>query len=719
MGLPSGYKRLEYIQSSGTQYVDTGVSAPSGFQADIDFELASLSTTSINDAIIGAHNDSAPYSRNYFAAKAAGFEVGVGEAYLQGEVPTTNERYMVDVSTVYSDIHLVVNSVEHSLTTDISATDEHSANTLYLLWCHGGSKWFSKCACKLYACRIYASGKLVRDFIPCISDTDEVGLWDDVNAVFYGNAGTGTFTAGPVIAIAADESEIIKLEYIQSSGTQYIDTNVSAPKGFRITCDAEFTSLPNTLNMLFGSHDAASPYYRNFLAARNTGKWEIGAYNPTDFGSVSVNTKYSIDVCTISGAIGCSINGIDQIVDSSIAASTVRSSRTVYVFGLNYPDGLLPSNMKLYGLKMYLDADGSNLVRDYIPAKLSDGTVGLYDKLNGLLYINVGTGTFISGGYISLKTGDILNYDYTGTVQSVTLPKGVYKLEVWGAQGGSYSSYYGGAGGYSAGTITFTSDTPLYIYVGGQPATNSSDRVVVSGGFNGGGNGYNRYYSGTYTYGQGGGGGTDIRIGQDSLYARVIVAGGGGGSASVNALTTKYGGGITGGAPTSSYAGTQTTGGNAGNKGTFGQGGSVTTGGSNYRYSSGGGGGGWYGGGAASDYTDSSSSYRGYNGGGSGFVWTGSNAPSGYLLGPEYYLTDASTIAGNASMPSTSGGTETGHTGNGYARITVIKVDSLNLPVNIGGTWKDANEAFVNIGGTWKTVEAAFVNIGGTWKELG
>ena len=137
-----------------------------------------------------------------------------------------------------------------------------------------------------------------------------------------------------------------RLQYIQSTGTQYIDTNVSAPEGFRITCDIEFTSLPNTLNMLFGSHDTASPYYRNFLAATSGGKWEIGAYNPTDFGSVSVNTKYSIDVCTISGAIGCSINGIDQIVASSIAASTVRSSRTIYVFGLNYTDGLFPSNMK-------------------------------------------------------------------------------------------------------------------------------------------------------------------------------------------------------------------------------------------------------------------------------------------------------------------------------------------------------------------------------------
>ena len=194
---------------------------------------------------------------------------------------------------------------------------------------------------------------------------------------------------------------ITKLAYIQSSGTQYIDTNVSAPEGFRITCDVEFTSLPNMLNMLFGSHDAASPYYRNFLAAMNTGKWEIGAYNPTDFGSVSVNTKYSIDVCTISGAIGCSINGIDQIVDSSIAASTVRSSRTIYVFGLNYTGGLLPSNMKLYGLKMYLDADGSNLVRDFIPCQTTAGEIGLWDDVNSVFYGNAGTGTFTAGPVVA------------------------------------------------------------------------------------------------------------------------------------------------------------------------------------------------------------------------------------------------------------------------------------------------------------------------------
>ena len=312
-----------------------------------------------------------------------------------------------------------------------------------------------------------------------------------------------------------------------------------------------------------------------------------------------------------------------------------------------------------------------------------------------------------------IKTGDILNYDYTGAVQTVTLPKGTYKFECWGAQGGSYISYYGGAGGYSVGTLTLTAETSLYIYARGQPATVSSTRTTVSGGFNGGGNGQIRCYSSVYTYGQGGGGASDIRIGQDSLYARVIVAGGGGGSASIDALTTKYGGGATSGSPQSSYTASQTT---AGTGGSFGIGGAATTSGTNYKYGSGGGGGGWYGGGACTSYSDSTN-YRGYNGGGSGFVWTGSNAPSGYLLDSTYYLTDAQTIAGNTSFPSTSGSTETGHQGNGYVRITAIKIDSINLPVNIGGTWKDGSEVYVNIGGTWKSAEAVYVNIGGTWKS--
>lgn len=262
----------------------------------------------------------------------------------------------------------------------------------------------------------------------------------------------------------------------------------------------------------------------------------------------------------------------------------------------------------------------------------------------------------------------VMDFAYTGTAQAISLPRGKYIIECWGAQGGSYSSYYGGAGGYSVGTITLTKNsTDLYIYVGGQPEATTSTGETP-GGFNGGGKGCSRTYNYS-SYGQGGGGATDVRIGKNDLYARVIVAGGGGGSSSENSLTTKYGGGTTGGSSASGYGATQTA---AGTNGSFGQGGSATTSGTNYNYGSGGGGGGWYGGGACSNYSDSTN-YQGYNGGGSGYVYTSATAanyPSGNYVNSSYYLTDAQTIAGNQSFKSPNGTNETGHTGNGFCRIT-------------------------------------------------
>lgn len=264
-------------------------------------------------------------------------------------------------------------------------------------------------------------------------------------------------------------------------------------------------------------------------------------------------------------------------------------------------------------------------------------------------------------------------FDYSNAVQTFTIEvDGYYKMQVWGAQGGSYSTYYGGAGGYSEGIVYLTTGTNLYIYVGGQPTSTSSYSSSIAGGFNGGGQARVHYYSSVYSYAQAGGGASDFRIGTDSLYSRVIVAGGGGGSSSVNALTTKYGGGTSGGSPVSGYGASQTA---AGTNGSFGTGANGYTSGYNYKYAAGGGGGGWYGGGAQSGHTDSDSAYRNQNGGGSGYVYTSSTAsnyPSGCLLNSSYYLTSASTVAGNTSFTSPSGGTETGHTGNGYAYLTYV-----------------------------------------------
>lgn len=244
-------------------------------------------------------------------------------------------------------------------------------------------------------------------------------------------------------------------------------------------------------------------------------------------------------------------------------------------------------------------------------------------------------------------------FDYTGAVQTRTMKRGTYKLEVWGAQGD-------GNGGYSVGNITFLTDTNIFVYVGG----NSENK-----GYNGG--------AISTSTGTNGGGGSDIRIGTDSLYARVIVAGGGGGS------WTTFNGGA-GGGTSGIKAKTQNS--SAGTPGTqisAGYGGSFGLGGTTVSYCAGGGGGGWYGGG--SNHSTTLGDVISNNGGGGGSGWTytastftlwqngNSTDAANWLLNSSYYLSNASTIDGTLSMPTHDGAsTMIGNTGNGYIKITKI-----------------------------------------------
>lgn len=291
--------------------------------------------------------------------------------------------------------------------------------------------------------------------------------------------------------------------------------------------------------------------------------------------------------------------------------------------------------------------------------------------------------------YLTHAKNDIMDFNYTGLVQSKTLKPGTYTIECWGGQGGTYSSYIGGYGGYSKGTITLTEATTVYISVGGAGSSSST-----TAGFNGGGTGISS--------GRGGGGATDVRIGQNSLYSRVIVAGGGGGAGvtSANANPCGCGGGEYGGDgyyndTTGSYtigqnrcggSASQTAGGktwSTSTQATFGQGGNASG------YSCGGGGGGWYGGGGAYD-NDSDSDGR-WGGGGSGYVYTSSTAknyPNGCLLNSTHYLTNAKTIAGNKSFKSPTGKNETGHTGNGFCRITNLTPTQYGLYVKTNSGWE-------------------------------
>ena len=323
-------------------------------------------------------------------------------------------------------------------------------------------------------------------------------------------------------------------------------------------------------------------------------------------------------------------------------------------------------------------------------------------------------------------------FDYTGGEQTFTAPvNGTYKLETWGAQGGNITGdYLGSNGAYTSGKINLMKNQQLYVYVGGTSST-------IDGGYNGGGNtekyanwgqGYGgggatdvRLISGEWNN-------------FESLKSRIMVSAGGGGASYYNKDGHFYGisgagGGLIGydggykilTAPSSSTSwgstnhklslygkgATQISGGIGGNgkaegngyctksnkyaDGKFGIGGSYNS--CSFDTSSAGGGSGYYGGGSAARASHGA-------GGGSSFIsgHTGCDAisekstetnvihtgQSNHYSG--YKFTETLMIDGTGckwtnekttvcdGMPSHDGtSTIQGNTGNGYARITLIK----------------------------------------------
>jgi len=167
--------------------------------------------------------------------------------------------------------------------------------------------------------------------------------------------------------------------------------------------------------------------------------------------------------------------------------------------------------------------------------------------------------------------GTVWTFDYTGGEQEFTIPcSSGYKLEIWGAQGGSSSnnstyggyngsSAIGGYGGYSSGTITLSKNQKINIVIGSKGNSSEMNEFsIVKGGYNGGGNGGkgNTTFSSIGCYsGAGGGGATHIAFStgllskfKDNLGELLIVAGGGGGAINHNMENSNGGsaGGIVG-----------------------------------------------------------------------------------------------------------------------------------------------------------------------------
>ena len=168
--LPSGYTEVEYIQSSGTQYLHTGLvcSQSDNYKIELDCDLT---------------------SSTYYAG---------ANGYLQYQASIAGGARSNLMITYANKVETITVNGTVKKTDDWSNFSDTNVKIGILRLGAANNGWYSSNiqSGKIYSCKIYKNGVLVRDYIPCKNPDSTIGLYDLVNSVFYTNAGTGAFMGG-------------------------------------------------------------------------------------------------------------------------------------------------------------------------------------------------------------------------------------------------------------------------------------------------------------------------------------------------------------------------------------------------------------------------------------------------------------------------------------------------------------------------------------------
>lgn len=193
----ASYKQLEYIESDGNQYIDTGISASAGVGAELTVQCTNTDTTSF----FGAWDIISSSGGEKYAGLMFGQSI---ESNFEGYLMATSSIWMrsgVDVDT--TEFHTFI----YDGVTGIGTVDGQNCpvplntgtnNKLYIFRASVFERPTS--GVRISRCKIYNNGLLIRDYVPVIRKTDNViCMYDLVNSQYALNNGSGSFIPGPEI----------------------------------------------------------------------------------------------------------------------------------------------------------------------------------------------------------------------------------------------------------------------------------------------------------------------------------------------------------------------------------------------------------------------------------------------------------------------------------------------------------------------------------------
>lgn len=411
---------VEYLESTGTQYIDLPLSVPAGTYMDVVFTAICLHPNNNNYGLWGT------YPQNQFSSWFYSYNSETNFSLMSTMVGTqsTNGGYNLRVgkpstvkisTTGVTEYNGTFTSLNRPLTSDVTS-----------LRIFGVTESNNRYPIRISMFRVHVGDELVYDLIP-VRIGNKGYFYDLISRVLFGNAGTGDFVLGgdkPCVA------------YLESTGTQYIDTGIvpDADTGILVkamssnSTDTYLAGLRedgNNTRWCIGHSGANTQYYYGY------GNWATGGSSYTSMSVIARLNYNNINKFAISEFDGSSQMNV------ALPALPFTPARSIYIFGANYyaESGVARWSGRIYSAQITQD---NVLVRDFVPTSVN-GIGYMYDKVTKQLYGNSGTGNFIIGTdriekpydaeveYIKSSGTEYIDTGYIPTANTHIIMRAAYK----------------------------------------------------------------------------------------------------------------------------------------------------------------------------------------------------------------------------------------------------------------------------------------------------
>lgn len=443
--VPPYYKRLQYLESTGTQWIDTGIITDGTYNIGIKYQPRIKEDGTVSTSYLCGRSD------HWNCPSPIPDEYGDSMVYFDGTdnliYTYSRKRYrmqkslnpdyipadVTDVIWKEGDNKITINGITSALQNWSADTinTNNALNKTYWIF-ETNTTRLPRHGSKIFNFRIQKDDIYVFYGLPIIDENGVACMFDLVTAKPFYNAGTGSFIYFPTGKFETNYTNFCQLgvignrlgtgeeglpptykrvNYLQSTGTQYIDTRIATDGTYTIRAKLKATVMQqwSAWGRAYKTADydvGGSSFCRLTVQSGYYGMNFLYYWNGSVHGNRPNITDVEWDINesnvweALEGVKYAKVNGYDASIRGNNTLKVDASNPnnlTHYVFWANgiFTNGNTKAKMKLYYFQM-INGSGK-IVLDLIPCLDTKGTPCMFDRIANKTFYNQGTGDFLYG----------------------------------------------------------------------------------------------------------------------------------------------------------------------------------------------------------------------------------------------------------------------------------------------------------------------------------